>query len=310
MVNSASANFPAISINSGTSPGKFSGLVSSGLNTIAGNSHSNTAFNAMQASQLRNWQEQMQAQTMEFNASEAAKNRDWQKMMSDTAHQREIADLKAAGLNPILSASGGNGASVTSGSSASVSTPSGAKGEADTSANSAIVGLLSSFISNMTALENQRNSAQNNLAVADKYNAMSKYVAELNSLTSQEVAKISGSYGLESARTSAFAAMQNAVTSAEASKAVAATHAAASNYSARKNSATSIYNNKATLENAKKIAEMNIDKDKYLAKNYPNTYASLMNTQIAELVSNLSDAGLLGPINAANNPFNKGPFKD
>ena len=54
--------------------------------------------------------------------SEASKNRRFQREMSNTAHQREVKDLRKAGLNPILSAKYG-GASTPPGSMASIPTP-------------------------------------------------------------------------------------------------------------------------------------------------------------------------------------------
>lgn len=50
----------------------------------------------------------------------AAENRQWQEMMANTAHQRQVKDMKAAGLNPILSATGGSGAATPSGNVANI----------------------------------------------------------------------------------------------------------------------------------------------------------------------------------------------
>ena len=222
---------------SSSAANKFGSFVGA-LQGIAGQ---NTAASAKQAEALRAWQEQQSQIARQYNSQEAQKNRDWQERMSSTAHQREVRDLIAAGLNPVLSVTGGNGASVTSGATASSSAPSGAMGNVDNSATGAIAGLFGSLLSSFLSLEATRVSAQSNQAIADKYTAMSKYTSELSSMTSKDIAGLQAQTQLTTANIQAMATKYvsdnnlkgtkyAADSSAAASKVAASIHAAAQKY--------------------------------------------------------------------------------
>ena len=157
------------------------GVSSSGnspFDTIIQTADRNNQWSAEQAAIQRDWQENLFNRSMDFNSAEAAKNRSWQEKMSNTAHQREILDLKAAGLNPVLSATGGNGATVGSGSAASIGgAPSGAKGDTDESSTGAIASYLAQLLAAETSIRNTETSAQAALAGSQLMSSASEFAA-------------------------------------------------------------------------------------------------------------------------------------
>lgn len=142
--------------------------------------------------------EQMQFQTeanakaMAFSKEEAEKNRQWQERMSNTAHQREMADLIAAGLNPVLTAMGGNGAAVTSGASASGVTSGGASGATDNSFNSLLASLIPALLNRETNLDIAKLNALTSMYMADSSAAASMYASNNSAAATMYAADKSG----------------------------------------------------------------------------------------------------------------------
>lgn len=81
-------------------------------------------FNAVQAQSNRDWQAEQAAISRLFADYQVMRQLDFQERMSNSAYQRAMADMRKAGLNPILAYAQG-GATSPAGAAAGSPTPSG-----------------------------------------------------------------------------------------------------------------------------------------------------------------------------------------
>lgn len=157
------------SVKTDSTRGKLQSAVS-GAQSIANKNNANALTAAEQANRSSAMSVLRQYR---YNAQEAQKQRDWQERMSNTAYQRQIADLKAAGLNPVLGYMQGQGATTPSGAAASGANYHGAQAQVDLSVNDVLQSLYSSLINSAT----QKDIAQINASTALQQAAISSAAA-------------------------------------------------------------------------------------------------------------------------------------
>lgn len=112
-------------------------------------------------------------------------NQQWQTQLANTAHQREVSDLRAAGLNPILSATGGSGAVTPN-----IATPSAVSPGSPVADKAALYqGMISNMLNSVSTASDiykKMGEFEKNIADAKKSTSLKKYT---DKVTDTEVGK-------------------------------------------------------------------------------------------------------------------------